>query len=90
MLCPRSCTEYEERLESCKAELTGYTLDELYADKRIVAHMMEPNYKPKKEGIMTNTFRALGVGKKKSGTSASGSLEAKQDGDSGQLVASDK
>lgn len=85
-LASHSCTEYEERLESCKAELTGCTLDELYANKKIVADMMEPNYTPKQEGFMTNTFRALGL-RKKSGTSSSGSLEA---GDSGLLVAPDE
>eukprot|EP00980_Cylindrotheca_fusiformis_P013147 scaffold3315_cov98-Cylindrotheca_fusiformis.AAC.1 len=78
-----SCTEYEERLESCKADLTNYTLDELYANKNIVADMMDPDYTPKNEGLMTTTFRALGL--KKSGTSSS-SGDMVESG-SGKLVA---
>ena len=45
-----SCEEYESRLEKCKSELMKVTLDELYADKKIVGDVMNPNYEPKKMG----------------------------------------
>ena len=75
---PCSCTEYEERLHKCRSELTGITLDELYADPKIVAGMMERDYMPKKEGFMSSAMRAMGIAKKK-GSSSSEIVEEDSD-----------
>ncbi|CAJ1938850.1 unnamed protein product [Cylindrotheca closterium] len=74
-----SCTEYEERLEKCRDELTGITLDELYADTKIVGSMMEKDYMPKNGGVMSTAFRAMGLGKKKSDTLSSSEMVEEDD-----------
>jgi len=66
-----SCTEYEERLEKCRAELTTITLDELYADTKMVGSMMERDYMPKKESLMDQAMRAMKIkGKSDKGESS--------------------
>lgn len=63
--CYNSCTEYEERLNKCKADLVTKTLDDLYADKSIVRTMMDENYKPERDSFTKKTFRALKLGMKR-------------------------
>ena len=74
-----SCTEYEVRLEKCRDELTGITLDELYADSKIVGSMMEKDYMPQKTGMMSTMKRAMGLSKKKSSGSSTEMVENRDD-----------
>lgn len=76
-----SCTEYEERLQKCRGELTGITLDDLYADTKIVGSMMERDYMPSAGGILSTAKRAMGIRNKSETTSSTQMAEDEEEGE---------
>lgn len=55
-----SCEEYEFRLEKSKSILTTVTLDQLYADKKLVGDILNLDYEPKKmDSGMSRAKRAF-------------------------------
>lgn len=74
-----SCTEYEERLQKCRGELTGITLDDLYADTKIVGSMMERDYMPTAGGILSTAKRAMGIRNKSETTSSTEMAEDEEE-----------